>query len=172
MGEMSGDFVPECFRKDVLVLGCGNVLFGDDGFGPAVIERLRSDGRLPADACAMDAGTGVREILFDLVLGGPRPRKIVIVDGVDAGRKPGEVFRIAAGELPANKLDDFSLHQMPTSNLLKELEEHCGVSVVIVAGQVERIPEEVSMGLSPAMAGSVPEACEIVVREASGGLEE
>ncbi len=27
---------PEWYDKSVLILGCGNVLFGDDGFGPAI----------------------------------------------------------------------------------------------------------------------------------------
>ena len=31
----------EIETKEVLILGCGNVLFGDDAFGPAVVERLR-----------------------------------------------------------------------------------------------------------------------------------
>ena len=27
--------------KRILVMGAGNILFGDDGFGPAVVEELQ-----------------------------------------------------------------------------------------------------------------------------------
>ena len=30
----------EMFEKRVLIFGCGSILWGDDGFGPAVIECL------------------------------------------------------------------------------------------------------------------------------------
>jgi len=142
------------------------VLFGDDGFGPAVAEHLASDFRIPGDVAVVDAGTGVREVLFDLVLGEPRPEKVVIVDAVDVkGRRPGEVFTIPVDALPENKRDDFSLHQMPTSNLLKELSSMCGVKVVIVAAQVETVPAEVALGLSGILAGAVPRGCRMVMGE-------
>jgi coenzyme F420 hydrogenase subunit delta len=165
-GDSTGCDVPEIYRAPILVLGCGNLLFGDDGFGPAVAERMKAEYRVPPGVAVLDAGTGVRDVLFDVVLGERRPEKIVIVDAVDLpGREPGEVFLIAVSELPVNKLDDFSLHQVPTSNLLRELEESCGVKVTVVAGQVERIPLEVSPGLSPVMARSVSKACALVMGE-------
>lgn len=156
--------------RRVLVLGCGNTLFGDDGFGPAVAESLGGREGLPADAAVFDAGTGVREVLFDIVLGGTRPEKIVVVDAVSVeGRAPGEVFKITVDELPSNKLDDFSLHQIPTSNLLRELSVECGVEVVIVAGQAVHIPGEVAPGLSPGMERAVERACGVVLAEVNGG---
>jgi hydrogenase maturation protease len=33
------------FEYDCLVLGCGNPLIGDDGFGPAVIQQLHAQVR-------------------------------------------------------------------------------------------------------------------------------
>ncbi|MEJ2226508.1 MAG: hydrogenase maturation protease [Syntrophobacterales bacterium] len=53
-------------EKSVLIFGCGNILFGDDGFGPAVVQQLQEQHRLPEDILAQDVGTGIREILFDL----------------------------------------------------------------------------------------------------------
>ena len=41
--------------KRILVAGVGNVLRGDDGFGPAVTELL---GHLPAGAEVVETGTG------------------------------------------------------------------------------------------------------------------
>ncbi len=151
-------------QKEIVVLGCGNILFGDDGFGSFVAERLETCGRLPENVSLIDAGTSVREILFDLILSDRRPRKVIVIDAVDVKRRPGEIFRIDVEDLPKNKTDDYALHEMPTSNLLRELKDLCGVEVVIVAGQVESIPEAVRPGLSTVLAGSVPLAVEEVLR--------
>ena len=32
--------IPDIPDKNILVFGCGNILFGDDGFGPRVAEEL------------------------------------------------------------------------------------------------------------------------------------
>ena len=130
----------EAMHKEIVVLGCGNILFGDDGFGSSVAERLEKCGVLPENVSVIDAGTSVREILFDLILSEQRPRKVIVIDAVDAKRRPGEVFRIDLDELPKNKIDDFTLHEMPTSNLLRELRDLCHVEVDIIAGQVEVLP--------------------------------
>mgnify|MGYP001812968905 FL=1 len=67
-----------------VIFGCGNTLMGDDGFGPAVVDKLNSDAALPASAEAIDAMTGVREYLFDYLLSEEgRPDHIIILDAVD-----------------------------------------------------------------------------------------
>ena len=134
---------------------------GDDGFGPAVVEHLQREALLPPFAQAVDAGTGVREYLFDYLLAAEtRPQTIVIIDAVDfSGRQPGEVFQIRPCDIPVKKIHDFSLHQFPTVNLLAELEQNTGVRVVILAGQVLSIPEEIAPGLSPPMTAAITTAC-------------
>lgn len=158
--------IPEYCSKPILVLGCGNILFGDDGFGPAVAERLLSRTDLPEGMCVIDAGTSVREILFDVTLSEKRPRKIIIVDAMDKGFKPGELFRPSIDTVPMKKLDDFSIHQLPTSNLLYELRKFCGVDVELIACQVQDVPKKVSPGLSPPVRAAVSKAAEMILREA------
>jgi coenzyme F420 hydrogenase subunit delta len=161
--DMSDEAMPEYCVCQTLVLGCGNELFGDDGFGPAVARRLREMPDAPRGVCALDVGTAVREVLFDVLLGPVRPRRVVVVDAVDLSREPGEVWSIEAGELPEVKLDDFSMHQMPTSNLLRELSELAGVEVTCVVGQVSAFPPEVQPGLSRPVRHAVDRAAEMVV---------
>jgi hydrogenase maturation protease len=52
--------ISEMLNKRVLVLGVGNVLFGDDGFGPAVANALADQCVLPADVLVADVGTSGR----------------------------------------------------------------------------------------------------------------
>ncbi len=152
--------IPEIPDKNVLVFGCGNILFSDDGFGPRVVEELITNYAIPENVGVINAGTGIRNILFDIVLSEKKPEKIIIIDAIDAGRSPGEIFELPIDEIPEKKMDDFSMHQLPTSNLLKELKELCQVDVRIIACQVEHIPTEVSTTISKKLLDALPEVCE------------
>lgn len=153
----------DLYTKSVLVLGCGNLLFGDDGFGPQVADYLIANCSIPHDVAVINIGTSARELLFDLILSETRPKKIIIVDAVDCNRTPGELFELSIDALPDTKIDDFSMHQVPSSNLLRELKNFCGVDIEIIACQVERIPENVEIGLSTTLQQVVQEASKIVM---------
>ncbi len=157
--------LPDFCRKPTLVLGVGNILFGDDGFGCAVVDYLESHYQVPEAICLLDAGTSVRKLLFTLCLSPARPQRLLILDAIDAGRSIGEIFEIDPAEIPPVKLDDFSMHQLPTSNLLRELQATCGVEVRVLACQTGPLPEEISQGLSRAVSSAVPRAADRVVRE-------
>ena len=74
--------------KRVLVAGVGNVLRGDDGFGPAVIERL---GELPPGVSTAETGIGGVALLHELMGGFDG---LVLLDAVDRDAAPGTVFLI------------------------------------------------------------------------------
>jgi len=156
---------PEWYDKSVLILGCGNILIGDDGFGPAVAQCLRSNFVIPEDVCVFDAGTSVREILFDTVLSEKKPSKVVIVDAMDCGREPGELFKLDIDALPKVKIDDFSMHQIPTSNLLRELRDYCGIEVIVIGCQVANTCNSVNPGLSRPIEAAVKPAAESIANE-------
>jgi coenzyme F420 hydrogenase subunit delta len=154
------------FDKDVFIFGCGNSLLGDDGFGPAVIEYLTQNFELPSTVSAMDVGTGIRGLLFDLMLIEKKPRKIIVIDAVDyPDRTAGEVFEIPVEGVPPKKVSDFSMHQFPTVNMLKELKEHAQLDVQIFVVQIESIPEQISPGLSEPVRRAVARACELLMGE-------
>jgi coenzyme F420 hydrogenase subunit delta len=148
--------LPVYCQKEILIAGCGNKLFGDDGFGPEVIDYLLDHFNVPDNVCLMDVGTGIRKILFTISLSEPRPRLIVIIDAVDKGRQAGEIFEISLDEVPLEKIDDFSMHQVPSSNLLKELQDLCAVKVRVLACQITGIPETMQEGLSEPLKKAVP----------------
>jgi len=162
---MDNDYVPDYIKKSILVFGCGNILFGDDGFGPAVIDFFLNHFKQPEDTCIMNVGTSVRDLLFNMIIGENKAKKIIIVDAVDKGRRPGEIFEISVDEIPENKIDDFSMHQIPTSNMLKELKDYCNIDVKILVAQTELIPDEVGPGLSRTIENAVPKMCELLNRE-------
>ena len=101
-------------------------------------------------------GTSIRDILFDLALSETKPQKLIIVDAVEyPNRAPGEVFEIPVEGIPEKKTSDFSLHQFPTVNILKEIKDHTGIEVKVIVAQIKEIPEEVKPGLTETMEAAV-----------------
>ncbi len=76
----------------VLVVGVGNVLHGDDGFGVEVARRL--NGRsLPPGVEVAETGIGGMHLVHELMAGFDA---LVVVDAVDRARPPGTVMVIEA----------------------------------------------------------------------------
>lgn len=158
--------IEDLFTKPILIFGCGNPLLGDDGFGPEVIDHLNRLGRLPTTAAAIDVGTSIGDILFDFLLSPRKPAHLFIVDAVcQPGRRPGELFEVAIEDVPSNKSGDFSLHQFPSVNLLRELRESGAMRIRILVVQVNGIPQVVQPGLSQEVRDAIPRACEWILDE-------
>lgn len=136
-------------RFETVVFGCGNPLFGDDGFGPAVIEYLLEHCTLPDSVVALDVGTAIREFLIDILLSDRKPSRMLIVDAMDiAGARVGEIQEIDISAIQPAKIHDFSLHQFPTTNLLKELQANTDLDIRVLVVQPSCLPQTVAPGLS------------------------
>lgn len=156
----------EIYNKKILIFGCGNTLFGNDGFGPAVIEYLEANSSLPEDVLAVDAGTGIRDFMFDLLLMEDKPRSVFVIDAVTVpGRNEGDVFELSLADVPREKMSDFSLHQSPSSNLLKELQMSGGVEVRVLGVQTDTITNVINPGLSNEVTDAVPKACQWLMEQ-------
>ena len=71
-----------------LIVGFGNVLLGDDGFGVEVVRRLACSG-LPADVEAMEVGIGGMHFVLKLMEGF---EEVIVVDAVRRGEAPGTLY--------------------------------------------------------------------------------
>lgn len=78
----------------VLVVGCGNLLRGDDGVGPILVRHLWERG-VPDGARLVDGGTAGMDVAFQM-RGADR---VVIIDAAATGSAPGTVFKVPAAEL-------------------------------------------------------------------------
>lgn len=79
---------------EVLIIGCGNLLRGDDGAGPVLIRRLWGT-PLPDGARLIDGGTAGMEVAFQM----RGARRVVLVDASHTGAEPGTVHRVPGPEL-------------------------------------------------------------------------
>jgi hydrogenase maturation protease len=76
-------------RARVLVAGVGNVLRGDDGFGPAVINHLEQRTDLPPGVRLVEVGIGGIHLVHELMAGF---EGLILVDAVDRTDPPGSLY--------------------------------------------------------------------------------
>jgi coenzyme F420 hydrogenase subunit delta len=155
----------------VLILGCGNVLLGDDGFGPAVARRC-SRFKLGGSILALDLGTSLSSFMMELVYGSARPKALIVVDVADEGRAAGEVFTVPLTGLESRRAGAFGLHDFPSVAVFKELERAKDTSIEIVACQPKLEIEAVGIRLSDEVKAAVPSATRLVVKMARAKLGE
>jgi coenzyme F420 hydrogenase subunit delta len=159
--------LPDHLRKRVVVLGVGNSLFGDDGFGPATVQFMLKSMEVPSDVCVLDAGTAVMPILLDILLSDVGPKRLIILDTADLGKKPGELVRMSVKQLPQTRGNIFSFHTFSARMVLQELENRKCLEVIILACQAEEISPEIREGLSEPVNDAVSLAGQIVLEMAS-----
>lgn len=93
---------------DTLILGIGNVLWADEGFGVRAVEALHAEYRVPPGVRLMDGGTQGMFLLPYVC----QVQRLLIFDAIDFGLKPGALRVIRDGNVPrylgAKKI---SMHQ-------------------------------------------------------------
>lgn len=89
-----------------LIIGCGNLLRGDDAVGPVVVRRLLDRG-LPAGVEVADGGTSGMDVAFRM-RGADR---VVLVDACTSGGEPGSIYRMRGEDVEQlPPLEGINLH--------------------------------------------------------------
>lgn len=95
----------------VLIVGVGNELLSDEGFGVHVVRTLMErEASFPANVRLLEAGT----ILLDVVLEMARYAHVILVDAVRSGGPPGTLYRweLAPGSIRRREMaQPISLHE-------------------------------------------------------------
>ena len=156
----------------VLVVGVGNVLHGDDGFGVAVARRLTSR-RLPPGVTVTETGIGGIHLVHELMAGYDA---LVVIDAVDRGRPPGTVMVIDAEVTDVEQLDVEERH-----DLLADMHLATPERALMVANAVGVLPAQaVLVGCQPVetetlgigLTGEVARAVDIAVAEVERCIEQ
>jgi hydrogenase maturation protease len=148
----------------ILVAGVGNALFGDDGFGLAVIERLASSAPLPG-VKLMSAGIrgfDLASALLDSYDGA------ILVDAMSRGKAPGTLYVLEPNvEQPAGtgglELDGDAHALEPGRALGLARAAGARVSWLRVVGCEPSPLVEMTMSLSPPVETAVEQAAELVL---------
>jgi hydrogenase maturation protease len=149
----------------ILVAGVGNVLRGDDGFGPAVVARL--DG-LPPGVETVETGIGGVALLQELMAGCDG---FVLIDAVDRGAAPGTLFELAPEVGEAVHVADVHLANPDRVLSMAKTMGALPGRIRIVGCQPAEV-DELGQGLSPAVERTLDLAAAMVRRIVESWLRE
>ena len=148
--------MPAQSLQQILVLGIGNLLWADEGFGVRCVEELAACHELPANVRVLDGGTQGLYLLPFL----QEADAMIIFDAVDYGLSPATMKVIEGDEVPAFMgARKMSLHQTGFQEVLAtaQLLDCCPDPLVLIGCQPVEL-EDYGGGLRPAMAARIPEA--------------
>jgi hydrogenase 3 maturation protease len=151
---MENIFLP-ILRGKTVIVGIGNSLRGDDGFGPALIEQIQGK----VGFICIDAGSAPEKFLGVIVK--EEPDTILFVDAADLDLEPGQ-YRILE---PADILKcGLTTHDMSSRMLIEFLENQTRANILMLGVQ----PQHLLLGeaMSPSLTETLDEI-QMLIQEAS-----
>ncbi|MFZ0033858.1 MAG: HyaD/HybD family hydrogenase maturation endopeptidase [Sedimentisphaerales bacterium] len=156
-------------EKSVLILGLGNILLKDEGVGVHAAKQLQGLA-LPDNVEVIDGGTAAA----DMLLSQEGLDKLVVIDAIRAGEKPGTTYkaRFKASEIDkltrifgGDKDLKISPHQFGLIDALAAAEKMNRTPKEIVIIGIE--PKEINYGLelTEQVSQRIPEVVNMVLEE-------
>ena len=147
----------------VLVVGCGNLLRGDDAVGPVLVRRLLERG-LPEGVEVADAGTSGMDVAFRM----RGARRVVVVDAARTGGAPGTLYRLDGEDVEQlPPLEGLNLHSFRWDHALAFgrwlLKDEYPEQVVVYLVEADEL--ELGAPLTPAVDGAVDALAERLLAE-------
>ena len=148
-----------------LILGIGNVLWADEGFGVRCVEALSEAWTFPENVTLLDGGTQGLYLLPFL----EEADVLVVFDAVDYGLAPGTLKIVEGDEVPrfmgAKKM---SLHQTGFQDVIAtaQLMGYCPDVLILIGCQPEEL-EDYGGGLRDIVAAQIEPAIAIALEKLS-----
>ena len=158
--------MPAFTPERVLILGIGNVLWADEGFGVRCVETLATRVALPAQVRLLDGGTQGLYLLPFL----EEADAMLVFDAIDFGLAPGTLKVLRDGDVPAFMgAKKMSLHQTGFQDVLAtaELLDRCPRRITLIGCQPVEL-EDFGGGLRPAVAAQIDPALALARAELAG----
>jgi hydrogenase maturation protease len=150
-------------RTPVMVLGIGNLLWADEGFGVRCLEALTQRFEFPEHVELLDGGTQglyLANTIADV-------ERLLVFDALDYGEPPGTVKVVRDDEVPKfHGVRKMSLHQTGFQEVLvaTELLGSPPAKVTLVGVQLANI-DDFGGTLTPMVAGKLEEVLQLGLAE-------
>lgn len=153
--------------KKVLVIGIGNPYRSDDAAGLIVARRIKE--RTPDHVEVIEEsgdGAALMEAWKD-------SDKVVLIDAVSSGQKPGTVYRFDAGTRPIpTKFFHYSTHAFSVVEAVELARAFNRLPAQLIIYGIEGKNYESGFELSPEVESSVKEVVDRVIQEITALLQE
>lgn len=145
----------------LIILGLGNILFKDEGFGVHFVQEFQKKYRLPMDVSIVDGGT-LGYMLMNIVC---QTENLLVVDTVKTDDQPGSVYRFHPDDIPTTISYNVSAHEVEFTDILLKA-EMMGYAprTTIIAVAPEDIVET-CMELTETMQKTMPKVEQLVKEE-------
>lgn len=154
---------------NVLIMGIGNVLWADEGFGVRCIEHLAENWDLPEGVTLLDGGTQGLYLLPFL----EEADTLIVFDAIDYGLRPGTLKLVEGEDVPAFMgAKKMSLHQTGFQDVIAtaQLMGYCPTDLLLIGCQPEEL-EDYGGGLRDVVAHQIEPAVHMALtRLAQMGL--
>ncbi len=146
----------------VLVLGIGNLLWADEGFGVRAVEALHRRYRMPAGVSLVDGGTQGMYLLEHVC----SAERVIVLDAIDYRLAPGTLRVFRDGEVPVWADTMMSLHQATFQELLSlaRLRDRFPAKITLIGVQPD-VLDDLGGSLSPRVRARLDEAVALAVAE-------
>jgi hydrogenase maturation protease len=148
--------------KEVLVLGIGNVLWADEGFGVRAVEALHEAYECPAGVELLDGGTQGLYLLEHVC----SAQRLIVFDAIDYGLPPATLKVLRDDDVPAWGAAKVSLHQTNFQELLAlaRLQGRAPERLTLIGVQPEDL-SDFGGSLRASVRARLPEAVAVAVQE-------
>ncbi len=149
-------------KKQVTVLGVGNILLSDEGFGVKVVLKMMKNYQFPENVLLVDGnvlGLNLLGIVSD-------SDYLIVVDAIKNKGKPGTIYRIDAEDIPMRIRAKNSLHQvdfLEAMTLCQALDRM--PETVVIFGVEPKDIETVQDKLSPEIKNQINPVIDLVLAE-------
>jgi len=144
-----------------MVLGLGNILFTDEGFGIHVIEKLQKICKFPDNVSIVDGGVLGLNLLGTIC----RADYLIAVDAIRNNGKPGSLYRLEGNAIPERIRAKNSLHQIDFIEALTMCQALDKVPETVILGIEPEDIETVSINLSPTSHEKIDQMIDMVLAE-------
>ena len=146
--------------RKILILGVGNLLLKDDGFGVHFINSLKGK-TFPGNITLLEAGT-VSHQLIPLL---HETDFLIVIDVVEAGDTPGSLFRFSPDDMQFKTFQKVSLHQISLIDVLHMAELTGRRPKTVIIGVQPKDVSSWSLELSDELKAVIPRVKELVFEE-------
>jgi hydrogenase maturation protease len=150
-------------NTQLLVLGIGNILWADEGFGVRCVEAMNAAYRFSDEVTVLDGGTQGLYLLPYL----EEARYLIVFDAVDYGMQPGEMVVARDDEVPRFMgVKKMSLHQTGFQEVIAcaSLGGKLPESMVLIGVQPEQL-EDFGGSLRDIVKAQIPRALEVALAQ-------
>ena len=148
-------------NPQVIVLGIGNILFRDEGFGIRVVERLQDLYDFSENVSLVDGGVMVGRLLGVI----SEADHLIVVDAIRNQGTPGSLYRLDGEELPLRIRAKNSLHEMDFLETLTYCRVLDRTPATVLLGAEPEDMETLGVELTPTLLSRVDPVAEMVLGE-------